>query len=193
LTDLSDVFHEEISSNTYKVDGELRQLIVVKDPIKVKNYENPLDFEIRLTHRGPLIDYQLLKGAEAIFLKGIPMQDDGSSYSLAWAGSIEEDLTTDILRAIIDVTTVQEFFAIVDSNEIFASVSQNLVFAFANGDIAYILCANLPIRKNLKPYAGCRVHDGTKSDNDWIGFVKPKDLPRIVNPKKGFIVTANNR
>lgn len=23
--------------------------------------------------------------------------------------------------------------------------------------------------------------------------MKPKDLPRVINPKKGFIVTANNR
>lgn len=45
----------------------------------------------------------------------------------------------------------------------------------------------------MKPYSGCRVLDGTKSDDDWIGFVKPKDLPRVINPKKGFIVTANNR
>jgi penicillin G amidase len=65
--------------------------------------------------------------------------------------------------------------------------------AFANGDIAYILGGNLPIRKSQRPYAGCRVLDGTKSDDDWIGRVRPKDLPRIVNPKKGYIVTANNR
>jgi penicillin amidase len=37
------------------------------------------------------------------------------------------------------------------------------------------------------------VLDGTKTDNDWVGFVPPKDLPRVINPKKGFIVTANNR
>lgn len=51
----------------------------------------------------------------------------------------------------------------------------------------------MPIRKNSKPYTGCRVLDGSNSDNDWIGWVKPKDLPRVINPKKGYIVTANNR
>jgi penicillin amidase len=35
--------------------------------------------------------------------------------------------------------------------------------------------------------------DGTTSEDDWIGFIKPVDLPRVINPKKGFIVTANNR
>jgi penicillin G amidase len=51
----------------------------------------------------------------------------------------------------------------------------------------------MPIRKSKNPYSGCRVLDGTKSDDDWIGWVKPKDLPRVINPKKGYIVTANNR
>jgi penicillin amidase len=37
------------------------------------------------------------------------------------------------------------------------------------------------------------VLDGTKTDDDWIGFISPKDLPKVINPKKGFIVTANNR
>ncbi len=78
----------------------------------------------------------------------MPLQDDGSTYSFGWAGSIGEDFTTELLRTFIDVTTVQEFFAFVDSKEVFATISQNLVFAFANGDIAYILAAHLPIRKN---------------------------------------------
>jgi acyl-homoserine lactone acylase PvdQ len=78
----------------------------------------------------------------------MPIQDDGSTYSLAWAGSIGEDFTTEVLRKFIDVTTIQEFFAYVDSKEVYASISQNLVLAFANGDIAYILGANLPIRKS---------------------------------------------
>lgn len=40
---------------------------------------------------------------------------------------------------------------------------------------------------------GCRVLDGTTRHHDWIGYLPAKDLPRVVNPKKGYIVTANNR
>ena len=67
------------------------------------------------------------------------------------------------------------------------------MIAFENGDIAYLLAHNAPVRKHSKPYTGCRVLDGTKTDDDWIGFVKPKDITRVINPKKGYIVTANNR
>ena len=108
--------------------------------------------------------------------------NDGSTYSLAWVGSIGQDYTVEVLRKFIDIKNVQEVFSYVDSLEVYATISQNLVMAFSNGDIAYILGANLPLRKSGRPYAGCRVLDGTKSDDDWIGIVKPRDLPRIVNP-----------
>jgi hypothetical protein len=42
---------------------------------------------------------------------------------LAWAGSIGEDYTTEVLRKVIDATTVQEFFAYIDSKEAFDSIS----------------------------------------------------------------------
>lgn len=35
--------------------------------------------------------------------------------------------------------------------------------------------------------------DGTTTKNDWLGLTPIKELPRVVNPPKGYIVTANNR
>lgn len=135
----------------------------------------------------------LLQGAEVLFSEGLPTANDGSLYSFAWTGSIGEESTTNFLRQFQRVKNVKEVFAEVDSKEMFSSVPQNLIMAFADGDIAYFLANTMPIRKNQKPYTGCRVLDGSKSDDDWIGYVKPRDLPRVINPKKGFIVTANNR
>lgn len=53
--------------------------------------------------------------------------------------------------------------------------------------------AAAPKRKSGLAYSGCKVIDGTNSNNEWIGFLSNKELPRLINPKKGFIVTANNR
>ena len=53
----------------------------------------------------------------------------------------------------------------------------------------------LPVRKEKTPFIGQRVLDGTSSAYDWepntLGSIK--ELARSVNPKKGYIVTANNR
>lgn len=55
--------------------------------------------------------------------------------------------------------------------------------------------ASMPKRKDETPYLGCRVLDGRKSDFDWLPdeLVPLKELPRSLNPKRGYIVSANNR
>jgi acyl-homoserine lactone acylase PvdQ len=57
-----------------------------------------------------------------------------------------------------------------------------MIFASNDGDIGYLMLTSHPIRKNKTPYAACQVQDGTTSDNDWIGTVKPSDLYRVINP-----------
>ena len=79
------------------------------------------------------------------------------------------------------------------NNSVYTSVPQNFIAAFDNGDIGYILMATHPKRKNHTPFLGCMVLDGTTSDHDWEGFHANTDLPRVKNPKKGYIITANNR
>lgn len=33
----------------------------------------------------------------------------------------------------------------------------------------------------------------SKKENMWIGFITPEDLPYVINPDKGYIVSTNNR
>jgi penicillin G amidase len=128
-----------------------------------------------------------------LFSEGLPKGDDNSVFSFAWSGNIPEEGTTKVLGDFIRATSIKDIDTIVDSMETFNSVPQNLILAFANGDIGFYLANNIPLRKDGKPFTGCRVLNGTTTNHDWIGFVKPTDLPRVINPKKGFIVTANNR
>lgn len=65
--------------------------------------------------------------------------------------------------------------------------------AFDNGDIGYMLLSTMPKRKNSYPYLGCSIIDGTSSEHDWTGYYTTSELPRVVNPRKGYIVAANNR
>lgn len=37
------------------------------------------------------------------------------------------------------------------------------------------------------------MRDGTDPSQDWIGIVPFSDMPRVVNPRKGYLVSANNR
>jgi penicillin amidase len=97
------------------------------------------------------------------------------------------------VRDFIRAKTIDDIIEKFDALKVFSSVPQNLILAFDNGDIGFFLANNMPIRKDGLPYTGCRILDGTQTSNDWIGWLPPKKLPRVINPKKGYIVTANNR
>lgn len=56
-----------------------------------------------------------------------------------------------------------------------------------------MLLSSSPKRKNDYPYLGSRILDGTTSDYDWQGIVGTERLPFVINPKRGYLVTANNR
>lgn len=52
----------------------------------------------------------------------------------------------------------------------------------------------VPKRKDLTPYLGCRVLDGRSTEFDWTEDLIPlEELPRSINPAKGYLSNANNR
>ena len=76
----------------------------------------------------------------------------------------------------------------------YRGIATNLILADNSGNIAYQLMVPMPVRKDQTPYLGCRVLDGTTSQFDWEDSLVPlKDLPRSINPKRGYISNANNR
>ena len=66
LSDVSDLYVEDIKNDKYKVDGLSRPLKKEKHIIKVKGSE-PIDFEVSYTHRGPVISSDTLRNAQVLF------------------------------------------------------------------------------------------------------------------------------
>jgi penicillin amidase len=67
--------------------------------------------------------------------------------------------------------------------------SQNFVFADLNGNIGYQMPGRIPYR--AADHEGIVPVDGSVSDYEWRGYVPFDSLPRIYNPERQFIVTAN--
>lgn len=55
------------------------------------------------------------------------------------------------------------------------------------------MLASCPKRQNGYPHLGASVLDGTKSQYDWEGLTSIDEYPFVINPDKGYFVTANNR
>jgi penicillin amidase len=68
-------------------------------------------------------------------------------------------------------------------------VSQNLVYADIKGNIGYQMLGNLPIRTQGQ---GSYPVPGWTGEYKWQGYVPFEELPSVLNPQQGYIVTANN-
>lgn len=91
--------------------------------------------------------------------------------------------------------TVPAFIAKADElgKDGYRGVALNLIMADTKGNIGYMLLLPSVNRKDKTPYIGSRVLDGTVSDYDWDGLLPLSVNPRSLNPKRGFIASANNR
>lgn len=69
----------------------------------------------------------------------------------------------------------------------------SIVMADDSGNIGYALLSPSPIRKNWYPYLGMNIIDGSTSKHDWEGITDLKNLPLVINPEKGYFISANNR
>jgi penicillin amidase len=67
--------------------------------------------------------------------------------------------------------------------------SQNFVFADVEGNIGYQMPGKIPYR--AADHDGLTPADGSSSAFEWRGYVPFDSLPRIFNPERGYIVTAN--
>lgn len=56
-----------------------------------------------------------------------------------------------------------------------------------------MMLASFPNRRDKTPFIGNRVLNGETTAYDWDGLVPASQLPRSINPDKGYIETANNR
>jgi len=63
------------------------------------------------------------------------------------------------------------------------------VYADVDGNIGYAMSGLLPVRSGSD---GVLPVSGTSRDADWHGWVETSQLPAVLNPPSGQIVTANN-
>ncbi|MCM3875202.1 MAG: penicillin acylase family protein [Thermoanaerobaculia bacterium] len=73
----------------------------------------------------------------------------------------------------------------------FFTPGQNVVWADAAGNIGWRATGLVPVRRPGTD--GSIPYDGSDARNDWRGFVPQDEMPRLVNPREGFVSTANQR
>jgi penicillin amidase len=178
MADVQDLYVERVRSAhegqvpQYEFEGEMRPLKVTHERIGVRGgHAEPL--EIWETHHGPIVNRAL--GAVS-----------SEPLALAWT-ALREPWPTE---TSIDLGLATSGAELVDAFSGFAMPCMNLVWGDAGGSIGYKLVGKLPRRPG-----GCPdlPKPGWTGEYEWDGYVPFDELPEIVDPPGGQLVTANNR
>ena len=108
--------------------------------------------------------------------------------ALAWPGFDADDGTAAALYRMNHAGNADELVAAAGG---FGSPMQNILYADSQGHIGFIAPGRMPLRNKLNA-AGQMPAPGWTGDYDWTGYQPVDSLPQIVDPKEGWIATANN-
>jgi penicillin G amidase len=177
MADVQDLYVERVRSAhegtpaAYEFEGQWRPLQVLHDRISVRGRQ-PEAVEIWETHHGPIMNRPLAANGEPLALSWTALRE-------AWPAHLAVDCGF--------ARSGEELVAAFAEHTV---PCMNLVWADAGGNIGYKLIGNLPRRRG-----GCPdlPKPGWTGEYEWDGYVPFGELPEIVNPPGGVIVTANNR
>jgi len=129
---------------------------------------------IRFSRSGPIVNEIL----------PLPDQQTGP-VALKWLGHFEGGWLTALL-AMDQAQSVQEFREALRPWHV---PTFNLVIADTAGRIAVQCAGRIPLRKRAE--RGYR--PGWDPEHEWIGLLPFESMPHCVDPKRGWLATANNR
>lgn len=155
-------------------EDEWEEAETISEPIHVKD-EDTIDYEVTETRHGPIVsEFAEASGKEDML-------------ALRWTAL---DPTAE-LQAIMEINQATDWDEFEKGLEDFHAPAQNFVFAGDDGTIAYKANGKIPIYEDGKD--ALLPLPGWEAETEWQDFIPFDELPRVVNPDKGFIATANNK
>ena len=164
--------------NQYLFDDKWRNMEVCSETIKVKD-GRARTITFRQTHLGPVVTSVAMgvRRDDEVALKRIPICD----------------INHDTFRGALDMMRSKDVYGFQQALGGWRFPGANCVFGDNKGNTGYKTILALPIRSAQALLDGRSAHEGWSSDNDWQGILPHELLPQVINPRQGWIVTANHR
>jgi penicillin G amidase len=132
--------------------------------------------EVRTSRFGPIV-------SDASIVPARP----GETIALKWIGHQPTDEIGSLFE-VMRAKSAAEFRAALKG---FAVSPQNFLCADAQGNICHVLATIIPKRAAMRPSGP--ILDASDPANAWTEFADASTLPFALNPKEGFLASANNR
>lgn len=175
MVDDVDFYMEKINPENprqYWYKDHWEDMTVKLETIRVKG-KDPVQAEILLTRHGPIVT----DAHKASSLYPV-------SARWSFTEAVQPVQAGSLLMKAQDVQEVKEAL------RYWVVPGQNFVFADTKGNIGYWCCATVPIRSKGD---GLLPMPGWSGEYEWQGYVPFEERPHLINPKAGFIATANNK
>lgn len=191
--DVTDLYLEKVDdeTGTYRYGRRRLPLEERSEELVVAGEDEPLTFTVRSTRHGPLLsdlDDTLAEVGETAAQQSVVSPADGQGYAVAlrWT-ALEPGRSMDAIIGLNQAGNWAEFRA---AAELMDAPPQNLVYADVDGHIGYQSPGRIPIR--AAGHDGRLPVQGWDPANEWDGYVPFDELPTVLDPPSGVIVTANN-
>ncbi|MET7615931.1 penicillin acylase family protein [Streptomyces sp. NPDC005408] len=184
--DVTDLYLEKLTGDRYLVGDEERQLTTRQEVIKVAGGPDR-KITVRSTGHGPLVSDrsdELEKVGQKAPVSTAPDRGAGYAVALQWT-ALQAGRSMD---AVFELNRAKDFSTFRAAAKNFEVPSQNLVYADSKGNIGYQAPGRIPIRAEGD---GTTPAPGWNPKYKWKGYIPFDELPYELNPKRGYIVTAN--
>ncbi len=164
------------SSSLYDIsDLPEAELAERKEKVRVRWFSDK-KITVRESRYGPVIsDAPLLK-----FPKD-------RTIAIRWMGHEVSDEFTTFLK----VNRARNWDEFREAYRTYAVSGQNFLYADDKGNIGQLLAVRLPSRGSGVPDS--LIQNREAMDREWKRLLGPLDLPSVLNPEQGFLVSSNNR
>jgi penicillin G amidase len=155
-------------------DGERWSPATTREEVIAVKGVPPVRKVVRMSRNGPIVDEVL----------PAPVRGTGP-VSLRWLGAEP----CGWLTALLNMNRAQNCAEFRAATRPWSVPTFNLVFADTDGHFGFQSVGRIPIRRVAE--RGYR--SGWEARHQWDGFIPFEEMPRLVDPARGFAVTANNR
>lgn len=176
--DVQDLYIEKLDDpkhpKRYQYQNAWRDLTVRRVEIEVKG-KPKVSYDVWETQHGPIVNDVITE------LKGSP------PMALRWPALGG----TRLIDALVALNRAQDWPSFHRALADWETPSVNFVYADVDGHIAYQSTARTPIR--AAGHQGTVPVPGWDGRSEWQGFIPYEEMPKLLDPPSGFIVTANNK